>query len=175
MVYGFVKQSGGHVTIHSEEREGTTIKLYLPRSDKEDEYIEGVEQTDTPKARGETVLVVEDDAEVRTLTVALLSSLGYEILEAADGKSALKTLESKPRVNLLFTDVVLPGGISGPELAAKVRDHFPDIAVLYTSGYTDLANIDQNAFGEDTELLQKPYRKAELAQKKRLVLDQEQS
>jgi signal transduction histidine kinase len=129
MVYGFVKQSGGHVTIYSEEGEGTTIKLYLPRSDKAEEQPEQGDQADVPEARGETVLVVEDDPEVRTLSVALLRSLGYEILEAGDGKTALKVLETEPRVNLLFTDVVLPGGMSGPELATEVHNRVPGIGV----------------------------------------------
>ncbi len=172
MVYGFVKQSGGHVTIYSEEGKGTTVKLYLPRSDKADERVGGPDQEDVPQAQGETVMVVEDDPDVRTLSVALLSSFGYEILEAADGESALKILDSAPRVNLLFTDVVLPGGMSGPQLAMEVRNRFPGIAVLCTSGYTELANFKQSTFDEDTELLQKTYRKADLARKVRLVLDQ---
>jgi CheY-like chemotaxis protein len=174
MVYGFVKQSGGHVTIYSEEGEGTTVKLHLPRSRKTNERASRPDQEDVPEARGETVLVVEDDPEVRTLSVALLRSFGYEILEAADGQTALKILETAPRVNLLFADVVLPGGMSGPELAAEVRDRFPGIAVLCTSGYTELANIDQSAFSEGTELLQKPRRKADLARKVRHALDQAQ-
>ena len=177
MVYGFAKQSGGHVTIHSHEGEGTTIKLYLPRSDKdrEEERLGQADQTDILEARGETVMVVEDDPEVRTLSVALLRSFGYEILEAGDGETALKMLETEPRVNLLFTDVVLAGGMSGLELAVEVRSRFPGIAVLYTSGYTELVNFDRSLFDEDTELLQKPYRKADLARNVRLVLDQAQS
>ena len=163
------------MTIYSEEGIGTTLKLYLPRSDKADERIGGAKQTDVPKAQGETVMVVEDDPEVRTLSVALLSSFGYQILEAADGESAIEILDSAPRVNLLFTDVVLPGGMSGPELAAEVQDRFPGVAVLYTSGYTDLANVDRSTLGEDAELLQKPYRKADLARKVRLALDQARS
>ncbi|MEE8213575.1 MAG: response regulator, partial [Alphaproteobacteria bacterium] len=99
-------------------------------------------------------------------------SLGYEILETADGQTALKVLESAPRVNLLFTDVVLPGGMSGPQLAAEVQSRFPGMAVLYTSGYTELANFDEGTLAEDTELLQKPYRKADLARKVRRALDQ---
>jgi PAS domain S-box-containing protein len=172
MVYGFVKQSGGHVTIYSEEGKGTTVKLYLPRSDRAEEHLGGPDQADIPQARGETVLVVEDDPDVRTLSVALLRSLGYEILETADGQTALKALESAPRVNLVFTDMVLPGGMSGPELAAEVESRFPGMAVLYTSGYTELANFHEGTLGEDTELLQKPYRKADLAWKVRRALDQ---
>ena len=172
MVYGFVKQSGGHVTIYSEEGKGTTVKLYLPRSDKAEQHLGRAAKADVPQARGETVMVVEDDPDVRTLSVALLRSFGYEILEAADGESALKILDSAPRVNLLFTDVVLPGGMSGPQLAVEVRNRFPGIAVLCTSGYTELTTFKQSTFDDDTELLQKPYRKADLARKVRLALDQ---
>ncbi len=132
-------------------------------------------QANVPQAHGETVLVVEDDPDVRALSVALLSSLGYEILETADGQTALKVLESAPRVDLLFTDVVMPGGMSGPDLALEVQCRFPGIAVLYTSGYTGLANVDQSAFGKDIELLQKPYRKADLARKVRRALGQARS
>ncbi|MDX1485042.1 MAG: PAS-domain containing protein [Alphaproteobacteria bacterium] len=171
MVYGFVKQSGGHVTVYSEMGKGTTIKLYLPRSCKAKEERIQIYEQDIPEARGETVLVVEDDPDVRTLSVALLRSLGYEILEAATGKSALKVLDSVSRMNLLFTDVVLPGGMSGPQLAAEVERRHPGIAVLYTSGYTDLANVGESAIGEGAELLQKPYRKADLARKVRGAID----
>jgi len=171
MVYGFVNQSGGHVTIHSEEGRGTAITLYLPRSDKAEKHVERTEQVEIPESCGEAVMVVEDDPDVRALSVALLGSLGYEIFEAADGESALEALETTSRVNLLFTDVVLPGGVSGPELAAKVQSRFPGIAVLYTSGYTELADFDKSTFREEVELLQKPYRKADLARKVRLALD----
>ncbi len=172
MVYGFVKQSGGPAVAYSEEGEITAVKLDLPRSRKKGKHHKGAAHADVPKAQGETVMVVEDDPEVRTLSVALLRRLGYQILEAADGSSALKAVASAPKVNLLFTDVVLPGGMSGPQLATEVQDRFPGIAVLYTSGYTDLANVDQSAFCKDIELLKKPYRKAELARKIRRALDQ---
>ena len=175
VVYGFIKQSGGQAAVYREEAERTTAKPYLPRPKKKGRLPKRVGQADVPKARGETVLVVEDDPEVRTLSVALLSSFGYEIIEAADGQTALKALETAPKVNLLFTNVILPGGMSGPQLAAEVRDRFPGMAVLYTSGYTALANVDQSAFEKDIELLQKPYRKAELARKVRRALDQTQS
>ena len=172
MVYGLVKQSGGHVTIYSEEGEGTTVKLYLPRSHRAGKRPGHADQEDIPKAHGDTVLVVEDDPDLRTLSVALLRSFGYEILEAADAETALKALESAPRVNLLFTDVVLPGGMSGPELAAEVQSRFPGLPVLYTSGYAELANFDTSTFGENSQFLKKPYRKADLARNVRLVLDQ---
>ena len=113
MVFGFVKQSGGHVTICSELNEGTTIKLYLPRSTKS-EIVERNPVTDeVPVARGETVLVVEDDPDVRSLAVDLLGELGYQVLEAATGPVALEELASTTFVDLLLTDIVLPGGMNG--------------------------------------------------------------
>ncbi|NNE33855.1 MAG: response regulator, partial [Rhodothermales bacterium] len=171
MVYGFVKQSSGHVTVYSEEGKGTTFKLYLPRSDEPVRHSEKSDHQVQPSSHGETVLVVEDDPDVRTLSVALLRSLGYEIVEAADGESAIKALDSAPNVNLLFTDVVLPGGMSGPELAEKIRQRWPGIPVLFTSGYTELVDFDQSLLNQDSELLRKPFRKADLATKVRVALD----
>jgi nitrogen-specific signal transduction histidine kinase/CheY-like chemotaxis protein len=171
MVFGFVKQSGGHVTIYSEEGVGTTVKLYLPRSQGEDATIPSAEPSEIPRGRGETILVVEDDPNVRTLSVALLSDLGYDVLEAADGPSALLMLETSSHVNLLFTDVVLPGGMRGPELAAEIMRRQPGIAVLYTSGYTENAIIHRGRLEEGVELLSKPFRREDLARKVRAVID----
>ena len=171
MVYGFVKQSGGHVTIYSEQGEGTTIKLYLPRS-TETETAKRIPATDqVPVARGETVLVVEDDPEVRTLVVSLLSSLGYQIMEAATGAAALEQLGSTTRVNLLLTDVMLAGGINGRELATEVKRRAPGIQVLYMSGYTENAIVHHGRLDADAELLQKPFRRADLARAVRKALD----
>ena len=171
MVYGFVKQSGGHVTIYSEQGEGTTIKLYLPRS-TETETAKLIPATDqVPVARGETVLVVEDDPEVRTLVVSLLSSLGYQIMEAATGAAALEQLGSTTRVNLLLTDVMLAGGMNGRELATEVERRAPGIQVLYMSGYTENAIVHHGRLDADAELLQKPFRRADLARAVRKALD----
>ena len=131
-----------------------------------------IDQIESPEARGETILVIEDDTDVRTLAVALLRDLGYEILEAADAESALRILGTSSRINLLFTDVILPGGINGPELAAEVRRRRPEIGVLYASGYTENAIIHQGRFDESLELLKKPYKKSHLARKIRAVLDE---
>jgi len=171
MVYGFVRQSGGHVTIDSEEGEGTTIKLYLPRStetvaDKREPVMDEV-----PVAQGETVLVVEDDPDLRTLAVALLSSLGYRIIEAATGAAALEELGPTSGVNLLLTDVVLPGGMNGRELATKMAQRVPGIQVLYMSGYTEDAIMHHGRLDADAELLQKPFRRSDLARAVRRVLD----
>jgi len=172
MVYGFVKQSDGHVTVYSEEGVGTTVKLYLPRfSGKEEASLPSNQLSEVPTARGETILVVEDDPDVRTLSVALLSGLGFDVLEAADGPSALSILEKSSRINLLFTDVVLPGGMRGPDLAAEVTRRRPGIAVLYTSGYTENAIIHQGRVDDGIDLLNKPFRREDLAQKVRAALD----
>jgi CheY-like chemotaxis protein len=171
MVYGFVKQSGGHVTITSEPGEGTTIKLYLPRS-AETEITEKIPVVDeAPVARGETVLVVEDDPEVRNLAVALLRLLGYRILEAGTGAAALEQLGSTTEVNLLLTDVVLAGGMNGRELATEAERRAAGIHVLYMSGYTEDAIMHHGRLDAGAELLQKPFRRADLAQAVRRALD----
>ncbi len=117
------------------------------------------------------MLVVEDDPEVRTLAVTLLSGLGYQIMEAATGPAALEQLGSTTRVNLLLTDVVLPGGINGRELAAEIERRAPGINVLYMSGYTEDAIMHHGRLDDDAELLQKPFRRADLARAVRKVLD----
>jgi CheY-like chemotaxis protein len=171
MIYGFVKQSSGHVTIYSEEGEGTTIKLYLPRS-TETEVAERKPETDeVPVARGETVLVVEDDPELRTLEVTLLRNLGYQVMEARTGVAALEQLGSTTRVNLLLTDVVLPGGMNGRELATEAERRAPGLQVLFMSGYTEDAIVHHGRLDADAELLQKPFRRADLARAVRSVLD----
>jgi PAS domain S-box-containing protein len=171
MVFGFVKQSGGHVTIYSEVGVGTTVKLYLPRSRGGKPASLPSGPLDVPRARGEIILVVEDDPSVRTLSVALLSDLGYGVLEAADGPAALLVLETSPQIDLLFTDVVLPGGMRGPELAAEITRRRPRITVLYTSGYTENAIVHQGRLDEGVDLLNKPFRRDDLARKVRAVLD----
>jgi PAS domain S-box-containing protein len=171
MIYGFVKQSGGHVTVYSEEGEGTTIKLYLPRSTAT-EAVERKRMADeAPVARGETVLVVEDDPDVRALSVELLSDLGYQVMEAATGPAALEQLGSTTRINLLLTDVVLPGGMNGRELAAGVEQCAPGIPVLYMSGYAEDVITHHGRLDPDAELLLKPFRRAGLARAVRKILD----
>ena len=171
MIYGFVKQSGGHVTIYSEEGHGTTVKLFLPRSYEKGDSADAAVLEMEPRARGETILVVEDEPEVRALAVALLSDLGYEVLDAANGESALAILDERPAIDLLFTDVVLPGGMSGPRLAEQVKRRRPEVEALFMSGYTDNAIIGQGPLDARVELLNKPFPKAVLARKVRAVLD----
>ncbi len=169
MVYGFVKQSGGHVKIYSEVGHGTTIKLYLPRA-MEAEDVEVAVDTGPITGGTETVLVVEDDAEVRATVVELLSDLGYRVLKAVDAQSALNVIESGIPIDLLFTDVVMPGTLKSPELARKARERLPDIAVLFTSGYTENSIVHGGRLDKGVELLSKPYTREALARKFRHVL-----
>ncbi|MGY8662279.1 CHASE3 domain-containing protein [Bradyrhizobium sp. UFLA05-109] len=171
MVYGFVKQSGGHIKIYSEAGHGTTIKLYLPPG-------EGASETTTsaaPAATGgaETILVVEDDNLVRNFVTAQLQSLGYKTIAAADSRTALALVDRGEPFDLLFTDVVIPGSMSGRVLALEVEKRRPGVKVLYTSGYTDNAIVHQGKLDEGVLLLTKPYRRNQLAEMIRLALGKE--
>ena len=169
MVYGFVKQSGGHIKIYSEPGHGTTIRMYLPRIRQAEDVTMEVEPG--PAIGGtETVLVVEDDEDVRNTVVDLLSDLGYRVLRAKDAQGALAIVESGVAIDLLFTDVVMPGPLRSPELARKTRERLPDVAVLFTSGYTDNAIVHGGRLDEGIELLSKPYTREALARKVRHVL-----
>ncbi len=173
MIYGLVKQSGGHVKIYSEPDHGTTVKVYLPRSG-EPEYLADPEppvDRSATNAALETILVVEDDPEVRLLAMNVLGSLGYVALEAADADSALAMLGQHPEVALMFTDVVLIGGVNGAQLARRAQEQYPDLKVLYTSGYTDNAVVHRGVLDEGAEMIGKPFRKAALARKIRGILD----
>ncbi len=140
MVWGVVKQSEGHIKIYSELGEGTTIRIYLPRSRQEEDR---TPETETAPAVGgtETILVVEDDEDVRNTVVDMLTDLGYRVLKARDAQSGWAIIESGVPIDLLFTDVVMPGPLRSPELARKARERLPDIAVLFTSGYTENAIV----------------------------------
>ena len=177
MIYGLVKQSGGHVKIYSEPDRGATVKVYLPRSFEPECLIE-VEQPFDRSAvntKLETILVVEDDPEVRLLAIKVLGNLGYVALGASDADSALAMLAQHPDIALMFTDVVLPGGVNGAQLAGRARERYPDIKVLYTSGYTDNAIIHRGVLDEGAEMIGKPFRKAALARKIRSILDRGRS
>ena len=171
MVYGFAKQSGGHVSIDSEVGRGTTVKLFLPRAQNSDQSTERQLAGEEIPGRGETVLLVEDEAGVRTLTATLLGKLGYAVIEASDGGSAVATLESASRVDLLLTDVVLPGAMSGPKIAEEARRRRTGIKVLFMSGYLDQALRYHGPMEEGAEVLSKPFRMNQLAQKVRNALD----
>jgi PAS domain S-box-containing protein len=173
MVYGFVKQSGGHIKLYSEVGQGTTVKLYLPRS-KQAEELSGEIEDVAASGGNETILVAEDDDAVRDSVVALLAQLGYTVLQAHDAAAALAVIESGAAIDLLFTDVIMPGNLRSPELAAKARQLLPDIAVLYTSGYTENAIVHGGRLDEGLELLSKPYSGDVLARKLRQVLQRQQ-
>jgi PAS domain S-box-containing protein len=169
MVYGFVKQSGGHIRIHSEVGRGTTVKLYLPRTRQVEDTSAALD--DGPVIGGtETVLVAEDDEGVRATVLEMLSELGYRVLTANDAASARTVLESGVPVDLLFTDVVMPGPLKSPELAHRARELLPNIAVLFTSGYSESAIVHGGRLDAGVDLLPKPYTRDALARKLRHVL-----
>ena len=168
MVYGFVKQSGGHIKIYSEEGKGTTIRLYIPAPKGQPA---APTAPDPPPPRGtETIFIVEDDPLVQDFVVAQLQSLGYRTITASTGVEALAKIEAGQTFDLLFTDVIMPGGVNGKELAEETLRQRPGMKVLYTSGYTDNAMIEHGGLDQDALLLTKPYRKSELAQMVRLAL-----
>jgi CheY-like chemotaxis protein len=170
-VYGFVKQSGGHVKIYSEVGEGTTVKLYLPRHVGTAEEETEADAGPAP-AGAETVLVVEDDEDVRSYTVEVLRELGYRVLETANGPGALRILAlPDTKVDLLFTDVVLPGGLNGEQLALQARDRWPSLKVLFTTGYARNAIVHQGRLDPGVQLVTKPFTYNELAARVRDVLD----
>ena len=171
MVYGFVKQSGGHVTIYSEPGLGTTINLYLPRSDApqaKQTLVPGAANHDVPVR--ETVLVVEDDSRVRQLTIKRLKLIGYRVLEASDGPAALEILKRGDDVDLVFTDLIMPGGLSGREVAIRARQLKPGVKVLLTSGYAEELVHGDDLQREQLRVLRKPYQQADLAVALRAVL-----
>src|SRR6266700_2138753 len=170
MVYGFAKQSGGTVEIDSEEGRGTAIKLHLPRSAGQAVIRSApLHAPGTPRGY-ETILVVEDDALVRGYVIAQLGSLGYRTLVASDGVAALALVDQGVEFDLLFTDMIMPGGINGRELTEAVVKRRGAVKVLYTSGYTDNAIVHEGQLDPGIALLRKPYRKSDLAQKIRDVL-----
>lgn len=173
MVYGFVKQSGGHVRVHSEPGKGTSLKLYFPRAlAVDDDLVLAPVSKQVPRGQG-TILVVEDDDLVREHVVGQLTSLGYRVLEAPNGANALELINVNWDIDLLFTDVVMPGGMSGRDLADAARLVRPYLKVLFTSGYTQDAMVHNGRLDYGVELLSKPYRRDHLAKKIRDALDAE--
>jgi signal transduction histidine kinase/two-component SAPR family response regulator len=169
MVFGFVKQSSGHIRVYSEIGSGTTIKIYLPRCDQAEE--ENAE-IPVPQVLGgsETILVVEDDMAVQATAVNMLTGLGYRVLKANDGQSALIVLQSGIAIDLLFTDVVMPGPVRSPDLAKQAKELHPNIEVLFTSGYTQNAIVHGGRLDPGVQLISKPYRREDLARKIRHML-----
>jgi len=173
MVYGFVKQSGGHIKLYSEVGHGTTIKLYMPRA-LEAESADAQVITGPVEGGTETILVVEDDAEVRATVVEMVGELGYRVIKAVDAQSALVILQSGVPIELLFTDVVMPGPVRSPELARQAKVLHPDIEVLFTSGYTENAIVHGGRLDAGVQLLSKPYSREDMARKLRQLLNNRQ-
>jgi CheY-like chemotaxis protein len=171
MVYGFVKQSGGHVKIYSEEGHGTTIKLYLPRASGQAQPMAEAAPSAPLAAGHETILVVEDDRMVRDYVMAQLHSLGYAAIAAASAAEALAIIDAGAAFDLLFTDVIMPGGVDGRHLADQALALRPALKVLFTSGYTETAIVHHGRLDPGVLLLAKPYRKFDLARMIRKALD----
>jgi PAS domain S-box-containing protein len=171
MVFGFIKQSGGHVKIYSEIGRGTTVKMYLPRA----HAVAGAEQRPSTAATGggETILVVEDEPLVRGNVVMQLASLGYRTLEATSGVEAIRVAAANGPIDLLFTDIVIRGSMNGRQLADEIVRLQPSVKVLFTSGYTHNAVVHHGRLAADALMIPKPYRKADLARMLRRALDAE--
>jgi PAS domain S-box-containing protein len=171
MVSGFVKQLGGHFKLYSEVGHGTTAKIYLPRSPSIDLTPVSRGDESAPRAvAGETILVVDDKDELRKVVIKQLRELGYQTIEATDGPSALRVLSGEAKIDLLFTDVVMPGGMSGYDLSNAARELRPGLSVLFTSGFPAVAENGSGRLDPSAPLLSKPYQRQDLAQKLRAVL-----
>jgi PAS domain S-box-containing protein len=170
MVFGFVKQSGGHIKIYSEEGHGTSVKIYLPRSTGLQETALEAMQNGPAEGGDEKILIVEDDALVRQYVVTQIRSLGYSALEAANATEALAIIDEDAGINLLFTDVIMPGPMNGRQLADEAARRRPALKTLFTSGYTENAIVHHGRLDSGVLLLAKPYRKSELAKMIRTAL-----
>jgi signal transduction histidine kinase len=172
-VYGFVRQSAGHLAIYSEVGQGTTVKIYLQRhlgaADLTDDSDRSA--TDNLSLGAETILVVEDDEALRLYTVEILTDLGYSVLAAANGAAALEIIARSPNVDLLFTDIVMPGGMNGRQLADEAIRRKPALKVLFTTGYTANAIVHHGRLDPDVELISKPFTYESLGRKIRALLD----
>ncbi|WP_049806600.1 MULTISPECIES: PAS domain S-box protein [Bradyrhizobium] len=167
MVYGFAKQSNGHVSIYSEPGLGTTVRIYLPRADIGSSHAELSDGEDAAPRGYETILIAEDDPFVRSSAIRRVEALGYRVVAAVNGKEALQQLRTEPGIDMLFTDIVMPGGMSGWELADQARRIRPGLPVLFTSGYALETLVEQGHAHAQAIVLTKPYRKVELAQRLR--------
>lgn len=171
-LYGFARQSKGNVTIYSEVGRGTTVNVYLPRVDNgETRAATGTATRPVALGQGETILVVEDNPQVRTLTLERLRRLGFRTLEAENGPAALEILDQTQEIDLIFSDVVMPGGMSGFDLARAARQQRPALRILLTSGFSEDVALSGDYALDDQKILRKPYSLAELAQTLREALD----
>jgi signal transduction histidine kinase len=170
MVYGFVKQSNGHIKIYSEEGHGTSVKLYLPQASGVPEVAAGEASIATGDHGDEAILIVEDDPLVREYVVTQIKRLGYRTLAACNAAEALAIMDGPERIDLLFTDVIIPGGMNGRQLAAEAAKRRPGLKVLYTSGYTENAIVHHGRLDAGVLLLPKPYVSSDLARMIRTAL-----
>ncbi len=171
MVYGFAKQSGGDLTIYSESGHGTSIRIYLPRTKSEEEQF-GETAQDTKSVLGnETIFVIEDNEDVRNMLELMLEDLGYKVIIAEHAEAAYKVLESGEQFDLLLSDVVLPGGTDGPEFVAEIKDDYPDLKVLFMTGYAESTKYQHNGDQTDYDLISKPFHKQEIANRLRVIFD----
>ncbi|MDO8423960.1 MAG: PAS domain S-box protein [Parvibaculum sp.] len=171
MVYGFIRQSRGHVTVTSEPGEGTAVRLYLPVCEAATEVVAAPAPVIAEDSGNELILLVEDNDLVRTFVEGQLESLGYRVISVENGVKALDVLRDDNSIDLLFTDVVMPGGLNGRQLADEARKLRTGIKVLFTSGYSEDTIIHHGRLDEDVQLLSKPYKRRELAEKVRLALE----
>jgi CheY-like chemotaxis protein len=170
MVYGFVKQSNGHIRIYSEEGHGTTVKLYLPQAPGVADALPAAAGTCELEHGDESILIVEDDALVREYVVTQIGRLGYDTLSAGNAAEALAIIDRPGRIDLLFTDVIIPGGMNGRQLAIEAQTRRPGLRVLYTSGYTENAIVHHGRLDAGVLLLAKPYLNSDLARMIRTAL-----
>lgn len=172
MIYGFARQSGGQVRIYSELGQGTTMCIYLPRHDEEAAFDEDIEQlaTPNPTGNGEVVLVIDDEPTIRMLVAEVLAESGYAVIEAPDGPAGLRVLESNARIDLLITDVGLPGGMNGRQVADAARVNRPELKVLFITGYAENAVIGQTRLDDGMFVLTKPFQMEVLADRIRDIL-----
>jgi CheY-like chemotaxis protein len=170
MVFGFVKQSGGHIKIYSEEGHGTSVKIYLPRATGLSQTAAEAQMASNIVGGNEVILVVEDDALVRKYVMTQIESLGYTALEAANAAEALKAIDATATIDLLFTDVIMPGAMNGRQLVDEALKRRPSLKTLFTSGYTENAIVHHGRLDSGVLLLAKPYRKSELARMIRMAL-----
>ncbi|MCL6250572.1 PAS domain S-box protein [Altererythrobacter sp. KTW20L] len=170
MVYGLIKQSNGHTRVYSELGQGTTIRIYLPRT-RQDEAAKASTLEGPVRGGSETILVVEDDDDVRATVVELLSELGYRVLRATDAASGLAIVESGIPIDMIFTDVVMPGPLQSRDMARRAQERIPGLAVLFTSGYTENSIVHGGRLDDDVDFLSKPYTRETLAHRVRACLE----
>jgi CheY-like chemotaxis protein len=170
MVYGFIRQSNGHIKVYSEVGHGTTVKIYLPQATGAARPLAEDPSQACIVGGDEAILIVEDDALVRRCVVTQVQSLGYRTLAAGNASEALTIIDNGEEIDLLFTDVVMPGSINGRQLAIEALNRRPSLKVLYTSGYTKNAMIHHGHLDTEVLLLAKPYRKVDLAKMIRTAL-----